>query len=278
MDKHAFFMSHTYYAWDNFVPKQLCEQMTKEVFASFDKHYTELPSAFDSIVQKNTNHLEKQGYTRKYRAIYGDDVKALTSIYSYYTDPNVIRQLSEVAGCSLHTVPTNKTVDLAVQIYMDKGDGTNWHHDRSIFNDGRSFTFLTVIHNTSDQKLTVWTQEYGKEVLPWAPGKAVLIEKFKTYHSVTPLEYGERILLTLTYAEKPYYPTMLHPTQYILNKTKNYGYLGIDAFTPADYIVMFIILVIFILVIYYLYQKFLKKSPVFVRGRPKANLLMKKRK
>jgi hypothetical protein len=169
---------------------------------------------------------------------------------TYYKDPDVIRELSRVAGCPLYTVPSKKTVDQAVQIYNTPGDSANWHHDRSIFNGGRTFTFLTVVHNTSNQELTVWTKKYGIEKLRWSVGKSVLIEKFVTYHSVTPLEYGSRILLTLTYTEKPYSPTILHPVEYTLNKMKNYSYLGMGAFTAIDYIIVVSTLTIFVVLIY----------------------------
>lgn len=150
-------------------------------------------------------------------------------------------------------------MDQAVQYYRTPGDGTNWHHDRSIFNGGRAFTFLTVIHNTSDQELKVWTQKYGIETLPWKVGKAVIIEKFKTVHAVSTLHQGERILLTLTYVEKPYYPTILHPIEYFNNKAKNCGYIGMDAFTPIDYIIMFIMILIIITIIYYTYNRFAQR-------------------
>ena len=225
------------------------------VWNAYHKAYRENPTVIDSLVQKNTQHIGKQGYTRKYYAIYGDDVKNLTLVYDYYTNPEVLRELSRVAGCQLYTVPSHKTVDLAVQIYKNQGDGTNWHHDRSIYNGGRCFTFLTVIHNTSDQKLTVWTDKYDKEVLPWTVGKAVLIEKFKTFHSVTPLQYGERILLTLTYSEKPYAPTLMHPREYLFNKAKNIAYLGADALTLQDYLITTIIFGASFLILYWLIKK-----------------------
>ena len=104
---------------------------------------------------------------------------------------------------------------------------------------------MTVIQNTSNQELTVWTQNHGKESIKWEVGKAVLIEKFKTYHSVTPLDYGKRILLTMTYVKIPYYPTILIPKQYILNKMKNWGYMGIHCVTPLDYMIVFLILCVF---------------------------------
>ena len=246
---NSFFFDHTYFIWENLLDIETCQIMTNEVKNAYDQHYVEKPKLYDSLLQKNTNHIEKQGYSRKYKAIYGDDVKNLTpSIYEYYTNENVINMLSDVAGCQLHIVPTHKTVDQAVQIYNEKGDGTNWHHDRSIFNGGRAFTFLTVIHNTSDQQLTIWTEKHGIEKIQWSVGKAVLIEKFVTYHSVTPLHSGERILLTLTYCEKPYSPCMLRPVEYIMNKSKNFGYMGFDAFTVNDYIVGIIVVFIVLIV------------------------------
>lgn len=244
MHPSLFFLDHTYFKWDKLLDDDTCRAMTRQVRDAYrsGRYFDEKPSTFDSIVQKNTLHLEKQGYTRKYRAIYGDDVKNSTPlVYGYYTSERVVRMLSEVAGCRLHPVPTHKTVDQAIQIYSEPGDGTNWHHDRSIFNGGRAFTFLTVIHNTSDQQLTVWTEKYGIEKIRWSVGKAVLIEKFKTYHSVTALGHGERILLTLTYSEKPYSPSLLRPVEYFMNKTKNYGYLGVHAFTAMDAVIFAII-------------------------------------
>lgn len=258
MDPHTFFIDHTYYKWDKLLDDQTCNAMAAQARNAYNNgnYYDEKPAIYDSLIQKNTKHIEKQGYTRKYKAIYGDDVKTLTPlIYEYYTNENVIKMLSDVAGCHLHPVPTHKTVDLAVQIYSEPGDGTNWHHDRSIFNGGRAFTFLTVIYNTSDQQLTVWTDKYGTEKIQWSVGKAVLIEKFKTYHSVTPLGKGERMLLTLTYSEKPYSPSMLRPIEYFLNKSKNYGYLGFDAFTWLDYVVFVLTVLVIVYCIWILLRK-----------------------
>jgi len=273
MDNHSFFMDHTYFKWDKLLDDDICERMSQQVKKTYEQgtYYNETPSIYDSLVQKNTAHIEKQGYTRKYKAIYGEYVKLKTPlIYDYYTNEDIINMLSAVAGCKLYPVPAYKTVDQAVQIYNTPGDGTNWHHDRSIFNGGRAFTFLTVIHNTSDQKLTVWTEKYGIEKIEWSVGKAVLIEKFKTYHSVTPLTYGERFLLTLTYSEKPYSPSILRPVEYVLNKTKNYGYLGFDAFTLVDWILIVMTIILSISLFIFLVKLFLRKNTVPVkkaRGR-----------
>lgn len=167
----------------------------------------------------------------------------------------------------MYPVPTYKTVDQSVQIYNEPGDGTNWHHDRSIFNGGRAFTFLFVIYNTSDQQLTVWTEQHGIEKIQWSVGKAVLIEKFKTYHSVTPLGHGERILVALTYSEIPYYPSIERPIEYVMNKAKNYGYLGLDAFDIIDYILLFIIFVIVCLSIYFAIQKLMATKRKIIRSK-----------
>ncbi len=130
----------------------------------------------------------------------------------------MIDHVSRVVGCRVHTVPSDRTVDQAVQIYTDRGDGASWHHDRSVFNGGRVFTVLIVPFNTSDQRLRVWTPNHGIEELRWRNGMLVVIEKFRTFHAVTPLQSGQRILLTFTYAELPYVPTMLRPIEYALNK------------------------------------------------------------
>jgi len=241
MEYNDFFKSHTYYVFDNILSKSICSSMTSEVFQTYQSGngiYNTNPKFYDNLIQSNTSHIDKQGYSRKY---------------------NLIEILSNVTGCKLHVVPTYKTVDQAIQIYNSVGDGTNWHHDRSIFNGGRSFTFLTVIHNTSNQCLTVWTEKYGKEIIEWKTGKAVLIEKFVTYHSVTPLEYGDRILLTFTYSEYPYSLSLLHPKQYILNKFKNYGYLGHHALDVIDFLIFFIIICIIILIVTMVYRIFCKK-------------------
>lgn len=274
MDPHTFFMDHTYYKWDKLLDDKTCAEMSNQVRQAYNDglYYNENPTIYDSLVQKNTRHIEKQGYTRKYKAIYGEYVKEKTPlIYDYYMNPDLIRLLSSVAGCQLHPVPAYKTVDQAIQIYNTPGDGTNWHHDRSIFNGGRAFTFLTVIYNTSDQKLTVWTEKYGTEQIEWSVGKAVFIEKFKTYHSVTPLGYGERFLLTLTYSEKPYSPSIFRPIEYMMNKTKNYGYLGFDAFTVLDWVIIIVAFIVFVLIVYktvvFLKTKLDKKNKVQRRFR-----------
>jgi hypothetical protein len=271
MNPREFFNEHTYYMWDTFLDEKTCKLMSEQVFEAYKKgiYYDENPSVFDNLVQNNTKHIEKQGYTRKYKAIYGEDVKYLTPlIYDYYMNENVIKVLSDVCGCTLYPVPAYKTVDQAVQIYNTPGDGTNWHHDRSIFNGGRAFTFLTVIHNTSDQQLTVWTEKYGIEKIPWSVGKAVFIEKFKTYHSVTPLGYGQRILLTLTYCEKPYTPSIFRPIEYALNKSKNFGYIGFNSFTILDWSIVLLIILLIILCLYFLYKRSVKSSK---KGRGSRN-------
>lgn len=247
-----YFQDHTYWKWDSFLEEETCKEMTSQVVDVYNKNltYNTNPKWYDSLAQMNTQHIEKQGYTKKYKAIYGEYVKDITPlIYEYYTNPNVIQILSSVTKCPMYPVPAYKTVDQAIQIYTEPGDGTNWHHDRSIFGEGRSFTFLTVIHNTSDQRLTVWTKKYGREEIRWSVGKAVLIEKFKTFHSVTPLTTGQRILLTLTYSEVPYKPTIFRPIQYFQNKTKNFAYLGFHSFVTLDWIIMFITIITFLTMI-----------------------------
>lgn len=253
-----FFQDHTYWKWDYFLDEDTCKQMTSQVVDAYNKkkYYNTNPKWFDSIAQINTKHIEKQGYTKQYKAIYGEYVKDLTPlIYEYYVNPSVIQLLSSVTKCPMYPVPAYKTVDQAIQIYTEPGDGANWHHDRSIFGKGRCFTFLTVIHNSSDQRLTVWTDKYGIEEIKWSVGKAVLIEKFKTFHSVTPLTTGQRILLTLTYSEVPYKPTILRPIQYFQNKTKNFAYLGFDSFVTVDWIALIITIIISIVLIYILIMR-----------------------
>ena len=201
------------------------------------------PSVYHEILQKqfkhttNTHHLDRQGVSRKFKAIYGEDVRKFTPlVYSYYTNPDVITELSRVTGCPLYTVPLDShSVDVGIQLYDREGDGTDWHQDRGIYNGGRSFTFLTVIHNTSDQVLNVWTSKNDKEELKWEVGRAVLIEKGKTVHSVTPLLQGSRILLSFTYTEIPYYPTIMRPVEYSKNKIRDIGNLGIKALSVLDW-------------------------------------------
>lgn len=115
----------------------------------------------------------------------------------------------------------------------------------------------------SSQSFTILqiNKKYGVEKIPWSIGKAVLIEKFKTYHSVTPLNNGERILITLSYAEKPYVPSMLRPIEYMSNKAKNYGYIGIDAFTGYDVAVFLGFLLVIALSIRILLKKVKTEAP-----------------
>lgn len=269
MTPSEFFNEHTYYMWPQLLDNESCARMTEQVQIAYNSnsYYDTKPSVVDSIAQNNTKHIQTQGYTKKYRAIYGEKVKELTpSIYEYYTNPQLIGLLSSVTKCPLYPVPAYKTVDQAIQIYNQKGDGTNWHHDRSIFNGGRVFTFLTVIHNTSDQMLTIWTEKYNVESLKWSVGMAVLIEKFKTYHSVTPLNIGDRILVTLTYAEKPYTPSILRPVVYLSNKSKNYGYLGFDCFTITDWVIMILVMSIVIAIIGAIFY-WMTKAPISKRKK-----------
>jgi hypothetical protein len=86
-EEHDFFMDHTYCAWNDFVPLDRCRKMTDEI--STKQLYVERPTVADGIVQLNTRHLDTQGYTRKYHAIYGDDVKAIESIYAYSSNVEV---------------------------------------------------------------------------------------------------------------------------------------------------------------------------------------------
>lgn len=58
-----------------------------------------------------------------------------------YTCPHIISMLERIIQCPLHYVPTYKTTDLAVQIYKNKGDGTNWHHDWSFSMDADHLHF-----------------------------------------------------------------------------------------------------------------------------------------
>lgn len=256
----TFFNMHTYYAWDNFLNQSKCEEMTKEIFQVQQKFHQKKPQLYHKLVQYNTQHLPTQGLTHKYQAIHGDTIKYFVpSVWEYYINPDIIQKLSKVAGVQLYTVPSHNTVDQSIQLYSKKGDSANWHHDRSIFNEGRVFTFLTVVHNTSDQELLIWTKQFGTEKIKWEVGKAALIEKFKTFHSVTPLNYGERILITLTYVEKPYYPTMLNPLQYIQNKTKNVGYIGTRALNINDFwiinFILFFVVFMIIITTYYILNK-----------------------
>jgi hypothetical protein len=138
--------------------------------------------------------------TRKYCALYSDIIREeMPSVSACYRDSALIDHVSRVVGCKVHAVPNDRTVDQSVQIYTDKGDGASWHHDRSVFNGGRVFTVLIVPFNTSDQRLRVWTKKHGVEELQWHNGMLVVIEKFRTFHSVTPLQNGQPI--TFTYAE-----------------------------------------------------------------------------
>jgi hypothetical protein len=248
---NEFFEDHTYCIVPNILTNDRCNKMMNEVVNYNKKYYVEKPIVFDKLVQLNTKNLETQGPTRKYKAIYADEIKdMLPEVYSYYLDPDVISKLSQIVGVQLYSVPAYKTVDISVQIYEHEGDGANWHHDRSIYNGGRSFTFLSVIQNTSNQELTVWTEKYGIEKIKWSPCKTVLIEKFKTFHSVTPLTKGTRILLTFTYSEIPFKLSLMHPISYCLNKIKNFGYIGFDAFDFLDYTLVIITIIIIILIIY----------------------------
>lgn len=246
-----FFNEHTYYVFDNLLDKHTCSKMTEQIKKTPDKYiYNTRPQFIDNIAQYNTQFLEKQGYTKKYDAIYGEDIKTnCPLVHEFYTNPDIIKKLEGVVGCKLHPVPPHKTSDMAIQIYRAKGDSANWHFDRSIFNGARCFTFLVTIHNTSDQELLIWNEKYGNAKIKWEVGKAAIIEKFVTYHSVTPLNYGDRILLTLTYTEKPYTPTIMRPFEYVSNKVKNFSYLHFDCFTLVDWL---IILLVFILILYLL--------------------------
>lgn len=277
MTPHDYFLDHTYYELHNVLSPNRCKKIADEIL-DYEKHnkmYRESERFYDSIIQYNAWNLEKQGKTRQYTAIYADQIRDhLSHVYDYYLDPNVIEQLSMVAGCKLYPVPAYKTVDLTIQIYSGVGDGANWHHDRSIFNGGRCFTFLTVVYNTSDQVLMVWSEKYGYEKIVWNPCKTVLIEKFKTYHSVSPLNYGKRILLTFTYTEKPFELSLIHPISYYLNKSKNFGYIGFDAFDGIDYTIIMLITIFFAYLVAKLYKK-LYNSNTKLRNTRRSRRVLK---
>ena len=78
-----------------------CERMSKEADKATAHYFKEKPTFYDNIVQKNTKHIEKQGYSRKYHALYGDDVRRkCPRIYQYYTHPDTIKTLEKVAAFS----------------------------------------------------------------------------------------------------------------------------------------------------------------------------------
>jgi len=252
----TFFADHTYAAFPGRVSNDACEHMTREMLWARKTRgcYRSTPKVWDRLAQTNTTHIDtnNDAPTRKYCAIYGDVIReSIPSVIALYNDPDLIKLVSDTVGCQVHTVPTHRTVDLSVQMYSEEGDGASWHHDRSVFNGGRVFTVLLVPFNTSDQKLCVWTDKYKQEQLVWEAGMLVVIEKFKTFHSVTPLKSGSRILLTMTYSERPYSPSMLRPIEYGQNKVKNFAYLGTDSFTRGDWTVIAVVssLVVLIIVI-----------------------------
>lgn len=254
MEASVFFSDHEYYVFDNLIDKSLCNKMSDQILRIDDKYaYIETPQWYDKILQYNTSHIPGQSkYSRKYKAFYGDTVKDYaTLVYDFYRSPETIQALEKTVGCSLHTIPTYKSSDISIQIYQNEGDGTNWHHDRSTYNGGRVFTFLVVTQNTSDQSFLVWTEKYGTETIPWTTGKCVVIEKFKTYHSVTPLHSGNRILLTLTYTEKPFYGSILQPYSYFMNRVKHMGHLGINALTIYDIIFLCLMTILIYIILLY---------------------------
>jgi hypothetical protein len=86
MTNSDFFKSHDYFKFDNLLDEETCSKMTREVYDATKKSkvYNETPQLFDNIVQSNTKHIEKNGYTRKYNAMYGESIqKHMPSIYNY---------------------------------------------------------------------------------------------------------------------------------------------------------------------------------------------------
>lgn len=194
-------------------------------------------SVLTALGQLNaTNNGKEHTIFKQHSVITGTDIQLHYPELHYYYHNCLADVVSKIVGRKVYPVNERYNTNNALFIYERKGDSLRWHTDGSLFNGKKVFTLLIYVYNSSTQNLCYINHDKEKRCLYTDESSAVILEHFTLEHAVTPLQENEKkILWTMTFAEDM---NIHEPLSYIKDKVKNISYLGWDALSKTDVLIM----------------------------------------
>lgn len=236
----------------NFIKDDVRLKLLKKINETEDNYKQEntnsLLSTFGQLNAKN--NTKDDTIFKKHSVITGSDIQKYYPDLHYYYHNCFADTVSKIVGKKVYPVNERNSTNNSLFIYEKKGDSLRWHTDGSLFNGKKVYTLLIYLYNSSTQNLCYIDHDNQKKCLFTDENSSVILEHFTLEHAVTPLQDNEKkILWTMTYAEDM---NIDNPISYMIDKVKNYSYLGFGAFNSMDitYLTILFIIIIYILYIY----------------------------
>jgi hypothetical protein len=222
-------------------------------------------SIFSILGQLNsTQNTSNENILKKHSVITGTNIQENFPDLHYYYYNCFADMVSKIVGKKVYPINEKNNTNNSLFIYENEGDSLRWHTDGSMFNGKNVYTLLIYLYNSSSQNLCYINYDKNKKCLYTDENSCVILEHFTLEHAVTPLKHNEKkILWTMTYAEDI---NITNPISYIIDKGKNFSYLGLGAFNSFD---IFIIILVTFIIVYLLlrYSIISKKNRIGILNR-----------
>jgi hypothetical protein len=235
----------------NFINNDIRLKLLNNINKKEDLYKIKNKNSFLSILGQldSTQNTSKENILKQHSVIAGRAIQQKFPDLHYYYHNCFADTVSKIVGKKVYPVNEINTMNNSLIIYENEGDSLRWHTDKSMFNNKKVYTLLVYLYNSSSQNLCYINYDKNKKCLYTDENSCVILEHFSLEHAVTPLKQNEKkIVWSMTYAEDI---NINNPISYIMNKSKNFSYLGFSAFNSLD--IFFMILLLFI--IYYIYKK-----------------------
>ncbi len=191
-----------------------------------------------------TQNTSDHNIIKQHSVISGTDIQQNFPDLHYYYHNCFADIVSKIVNKKVYPINEKNTMNNSLIIYENNGDSLRWHTDKSMFNNKKVYTLLVYLHNSSSQNLCYIDHDNLQKCIYTDENSCVILEHFTLEHAVTKLKENEKkILWSMTYAEDI---NITNPISYIMNKGKNFSYLGFSVFNSLD--LFFIISIIFIFI------------------------------
>jgi hypothetical protein len=225
--------------------KLLKEIVDKEHIYKFNDNNNTLNEISYSLLEDaNLKEHQYSAMAKQYNVIHGSDIVYFFPDLHYYYHNCIADTISKIVGIRVYPVNELNTINNSLIIYESENDSIKWHKDRSIFNDKRVFTVLIYLYNNSTQKLCyIHYDDKTHECVNMDENTCVILEQFELDHMTTPILKGEKkIAWSMTFVEDI---NQNNPKAYLMDKIKNFGFIGTNALNTGDYmyIILFVVLI-----------------------------------
>lgn len=149
-------------------------------------------------LKKNKNGFKNESF-RKVRPLFNNNNYNTNhynkNIYDIFYSPKYISKINNHCEKTLY----KSTFPIEHRIYPTGSKGMKWHRDTLMYNLPQ-YEAVFTINNTSDS-LTEWIDNGYKKSQFTEPNSLLLVKAVGDYHSVTPVNRGNREILKLIYTQ-----------------------------------------------------------------------------